>query len=884
MTVQDQDQTKDDELILFDNVLVPNIDNELVFGLGDDSYMNSFDFDGSNIAFSNDRDGNNNNNDDADNAVVEDPDHEELQNLLLDLDDDDFPSPTFASNTEVANVVESLPVDATTPTEETIQNFSRETNFKIKSETTTASYAAPATTTTPNKNISTAYDTQNNVNNTVSPDHAREARRQRMEIILRRRGLLGKLSNSRARREQNNAAAEHAVKAVLSANTNIKMEDVENIANQLVMDMNLKPMMTMASSEQNAMPRSVSFADGSELAARPPSPVLSAVAVKPVAKRNSRRSRGDFPVPDEATSSFTPTARSSSVPPRKKAPISSSRSRKKTSASDCTVDPTLLPDGDDPESRRQRRLIRNRMSAQLHRERKREAMDALQRMIQERDLQIQTLEQQLTQVHQKNSSLEEALAVVRSHYGAQAVENLITPGATPPASPPHLVNNSSDSSSSDDDENSTSSAPSSVRVRNNKKRSSTLLPTATVVHQQTTKPNKKKKLINAVMMAPLCVCAIIGCLSVIPFKNTEVNISQKHVIKSPSYRQRISNNHPYNNMHDNSDARRRLLSIKSSTGDILLDQILGEASSSTHQLQEWVINPVENYPAQWKVDQALKYPTPWSYTSHESLFDFRSHALSNTMRSYDFLTKNNQEQDMNEENLNDNDESKETKSSKLRGSSSDQNGSNSTTTSPNTEIEESDEITSNENTDTSLVSLSQAISVSDAVSNKRHSVTNTHENTSPDATKTGSNYLFCPSAHAKFTPDFLRMTMGRDVEAVTDEELQDDNVVLDSFVEEMDAQDMHEKEDSTEPASNALVPANSFAHKKIIKDDKFIYKAVLEGDDPYMSILLPASAVSGGTITPRRDEPWIELGCQVLSAKIVNGVDFLEADKENITS
>merc|ERR1712151_1448978 len=116
-----------------------------------------------------------------------------------------------------------------------------------------------------------------------------------------------------------------------------------------------------------------------------------------------------------------------------------------------------MGDGDDPENRRQRHLIRNRMSAQLHRERKREAMDALQRMIQERDLQIQTLEQQLTQIHKKTSSLEDALSVIRSHFGAQAVENLVK---TPPASPPHLVNNS-DSSSSDDDETSTSSAPSS---------------------------------------------------------------------------------------------------------------------------------------------------------------------------------------------------------------------------------------------------------------------------------------------------------------------------------------------------------------------------------------------------------------------------------------
>ena len=99
MTAQQlSDQTKDDERILFDNVLVPNIDNELVFDFGDDSYMSSMDWDGANIAFASDNNANNNDSN-ADNVVVDDPDQEELQNLLLDLNDDDFPSPSFSSNT-----------------------------------------------------------------------------------------------------------------------------------------------------------------------------------------------------------------------------------------------------------------------------------------------------------------------------------------------------------------------------------------------------------------------------------------------------------------------------------------------------------------------------------------------------------------------------------------------------------------------------------------------------------------------------------------------------------------------------------------------------------------------------------------------------------------
>jgi curved DNA-binding protein CbpA len=54
-----------------------------------------------------------------------------------------------------------------------------------------------------------------------------------------------------------------------------------------------------------------------------------------------------------------------------------------------------LPIGTDAESRRQRRLIRNRLSAQLHRERKREAMEALQNDIEIRENKITSLEKQI---------------------------------------------------------------------------------------------------------------------------------------------------------------------------------------------------------------------------------------------------------------------------------------------------------------------------------------------------------------------------------------------------------------------------------------------------------------------------------------------------------
>ena len=49
---------------------------------------------------------------------------------------------------------------------------------------------------------------------------------------------------------------------------------------------------------------------------------------------------------------------------------------------------------------------------------------------------------------------------------------------------------------------------------------------------------------------------------------------------------------------------------------------------------------------------------------------------------------------------------------------------------------------------------------------------------------------------------------------------------------------------------------------------------VVQGDDPYMSILFPATAISGD-FSVGENQPWIEIGCQVLSARIVDGVNFV---------
>ncbi len=57
-----------------------------------------------------------------------------------------------------------------------------------------------------------------------------------------------------------------------------------------------------------------------------------------------------------------------------------------------------LPSGTDPESRRQRRLIRNRLSAALHRQRKRETLDTQKQIIESKDATIAKLKSQTLDV------------------------------------------------------------------------------------------------------------------------------------------------------------------------------------------------------------------------------------------------------------------------------------------------------------------------------------------------------------------------------------------------------------------------------------------------------------------------------------------------------
>mmetsp|Transcript_42476 Transcript_42476/g.99719 ORF Transcript_42476/g.99719 Transcript_42476/m.99719 type:complete len:99 (+) Transcript_42476:61-357(+) len=61
-------------------------------------------------------------------------------------------------------------------------------------------------------------------------------------------------------------------------------------------------------------------------------------------------------------------------------------------------------------------------------------------------------------------------------------------------------------------------------------------------------------------------------------------------------------------------------------------------------------------------------------------------------------------------------------------------------------------------------------------------------------------------------------------------------------------------------------------------------KMILGGDDPYLSILVPASSLSGtniGDLGYMYDNGWLEIGCTVTSMKILGGVDFVYDSEPN---
>merc|ERR1712129_478101 len=79
--------------------------------------------------------------------------------------------------------------------------------------------------------------------------------------------------------------------------------------------------------------------------------------------------------------------------------------------------------------------------------------------------------------------------------------------------------------------------------------------------------------------------------------------------------------------------------------------------------------------------------------------------------------------------------------------------------------------------------------------------------------------------------------------------------------------------------SKALV--RSFSTKTKTGKSYPVFNTINDGNDPYMTILLPASTFYGSNSAEHGPMPWVELGCQVRSARLVDGVKFRGDNKED---
>lgn len=278
-----------------------------------------------------------------------------------------------------------------------------------------------------------------------------------------------------------------------------------------------------------------------------------------------------------------------------------------------------------------------------------------------------------------------------------------------------------------------------------------------------------------------------------------------------------------NSMENGSDAMRRRL----------LSSLMESEDEDGNHKKDWVISPLEMFPSKWDVQPDMPLATPWSVQNSQQLFDFRttassSRALVASAPRYNY---------------------KKDGTSRLRG------------------------------------------------------------NDAKELPNIGSSFLFCPSAHANLSPGFVELS-NHDAYPKTSTSPMED-----AWPEEENTET--QEEEPKKPKLSRMTDLLSsfgitsleffnldtkqvnfqtqrveehFEEKGLIPRLKFAgshsnnERSILGGDDPYMTILLPLSAMSGGIHGINDDGPsnrWVELGCQVKSARIVDGVDFVPQPTDN---
>jgi len=484
------------------------------------------------------------------------------------------------------------------------------------------------------------------------------------------------------------------------------------------------------------------------------------------------------------------------------------------------------------------------------------------------------------QAQNNNYSLEGALTFLRGHFGESAIQKLVKDGPSsasmPSSSPPHLVNGSDLSSCASEDDSSTSyttpisptseltrdaTAPTSavsgvnssapLSIENDRKRTSNggAVPS---------KSKRKKSRAGLATIVPIAFCGLIACLAIIPHSSTkpeELNVTHKRQ-EDVSPPQVAMHNHGFN-----TDMRRRLLSATSSTSG---ESLLSRFSPEEH---EWLISPIETFPSLWKVNHALSI-APWTFKSSELLFDLRSHSLSSSVSSFEGVQSPSAAptHDAHKEKPVINNGKIKSPEIRLRGTMS-RERRNATSY---TEHKHKSKGARNGTAPNQFTSYgSKALSILDKFEDMSSTA---NQNNNADS-GFGSSFMFCPSAHSNLSPEFLQLSIPKDESDVSSKDIDTHAVIKDS-------------KSANDDSSKALVPAfeNELLSASFPVDRKSGYNRLLNADFPHMRFLLPASAVPSFSVSTSGNDPWIEFGCQVLSARIVNDVSFVEEEEDGLPS
>lgn len=337
----------------------------------------------------------------------------------------------------------------------------------------------------------------------------------------------------------------------------------------------------------------------------------------------------------------------------------------------------------------------------------------------------------------------------------------------------------------------------------------------------------KKSRTTAFLMSMAC-CAFLGCVAIFSpnpsvFSNNQWTPNEEPVIILSSGK----------NYHD---TRRRL------TG------------GSNRKKHDWVISPIEMYPAQWKVNHNYPFGSPWTAQRSQTLFDLRS-IDTNTEDVDSSLNTlfSDIEEDKDEKELPDN---KMDHSNKLRGRKPPYNSST---------YQDED---------------SRSISASS--SSKPFLPIPFSEYDIGTDLNVGASYVFAPVAHASLSPNVIELMDIANATSIMDSKLsrsadtinRNTMSILDS---KLISKDRNIPFVSNRMSSLSKPKIDSLVNLPEGEPVKKRTKIIIEN----MSILLPLSILSQEqndlikeSQTGNNTKHWVEFDCQVTSARLVDGVEF----------